>query len=172
MPGPDLSIRSIHVDRSAPIHGRRAGAGKPRSHRERGGSDGGEGAGRHDVFVPITINIAWLRRRGARDVGCRGRISWSRNGQETASVATQMHSPCRRAPGRPGGHPNPDHTRPLRQSGARPIDRSLDAAPTSALAAVAPGIGSNACRAIAAYHLWRRAVPVPRLQRGQIRFTR
>jgi hypothetical protein len=32
------------------------------------------------------IDLAWLRRRGARDIGYSGRITWSRHGEETASI--------------------------------------------------------------------------------------
>ena len=38
------------------------------------------------------IDIGWLRRRGARDVGYSGRISWSRNGEETGSVGYDVTS--------------------------------------------------------------------------------
>jgi hypothetical protein len=32
------------------------------------------------------IDLAWLRRRGARDIGYSGHITWSRHGEETASI--------------------------------------------------------------------------------------
>lgn len=33
-----------------------------------------------------SIDLAWLRRKGARNVGYSGRITWSRNGRETGST--------------------------------------------------------------------------------------
>jgi hypothetical protein len=53
---------------------------------------GGRGSGRRGGLRAATtedylaIDLAWLRRRGARSPGYSGRITWSRRGQETGSI--------------------------------------------------------------------------------------
>ena len=39
-----------------------------------------------------SIDLAWLRHKGARNVGCSGRITWSRNGRETGSIGYHLEA--------------------------------------------------------------------------------
>ncbi len=39
-----------------------------------------------------SIDLAWLRRRGARNVGYTGRITWSRHEAETAAIGYQLEA--------------------------------------------------------------------------------
>jgi hypothetical protein len=38
----------------------------------------------------LSIDLAWIRRKGGRHVGCSGRISWSRAGAESASIGYEI----------------------------------------------------------------------------------
>ena len=39
-----------------------------------------------------SIDLAWLRRKGARNVGYSGRITWSRNGKVTGSIGYHLEA--------------------------------------------------------------------------------